>query len=413
MKKAIALILALVLVLSLGACATKQPQDNPEQTGDQAKPVTVKIWHDGDENIMNTIAQQVNAKLADEKITVEFEKKTDMPGQLRLYGNDPTNAPDMYFYAHDVLGSFVAMDLLAPLTDLVDASVWKDHLPMTVKAGQIGGTQYLLPVYFETLILLYNKNLWKGEIPGTTEELYAYMKENTDTTAGTYALVNQHTNAYNVSPFVNGFGGFIINADGKPGFNDPKTIAAAEYNRKFGALQADGDYNTVTTLFNEGKAAGIIGGPWLVSGIEAAGISYGVASLSDIKLPNGNGLAPFSGVQGVGVLKTALKDKKDAVAKVLTAIAAPEVGVALAKKSGCAPANNLSYDDAEVSANPIISAIQKTAATAQPMPNIPEMGSMWGPAEAMFTAINKNGVDPAKAGADAQAAAEQAIADMH
>lgn len=413
MKKAIALILALVLVLSLGACATKQPQDNSEQTGDQAKPVTVKIWHDGDENIMNTIAQQVNAKLADEKITVEFEKKTDMPGQLRLYGNDPANAPDMYFYAHDVLGSFVAMDLLAPLTDLVDASVWKDHLPMTVKAGQIGGTQYLLPVYFETLILLYNKNLWKGEIPGTTEELYAYMKENTDTTAGTYALVNQHTNAYNVSPFVNGFGGFIINADGKPGFNDPKTIAAAEYNRKFGALQADGDYNTVTTLFNEGKAAGIIGGPWLVSGIEAAGISYGVASLSDIKLPNGNGLAPFSGVQGVGVLKTALKDKKDAVAKVLTAIAAPEVGVALAKKSGCAPANNLSYDDAEVSANPIISAIQKTAATAQPMPNIPEMGSMWGPAEAMFTAINKNGVDPAKAGADAQAAAEQAIADMH
>ena len=118
-------------------------------------------------------------------------------------------------------------------------------------------------------------------------------------------------------------------------------------------------------------------------------------------------------MQGVGVLKTALKDKKDAVAKVLTAIAAPEVGVALAKKSGCAPANNLSYDDAEVSANPIISAIQKTAATAQPMPNIPEMGSMWGPAEAMFTAINKNGVDPAKAGADAQAAAEQAIADMH
>ncbi len=413
MKKAIALILALVLVLSLGACAPKQQQDNPQQTGDQAKPVAVKIWHDGDENIMNTIAEQVNAKLADEKITVEFEKKTDMASQLRLYGNDPVNAPDMYFYAHDVLGSFVTMDLLAPLTDLVDASLWKDHLPMTVQAGQIGGTQYLLPVYFETLILLYNKNLWKGEIPGTTEELYAYMKENTDAAAGTYALVNQHTNAYNVSPFVNGFGGFIINADGKPGFNDPKTIAAAEYNRKFGALQADGDYNTVTTLFNEGKAAGIIGGPWLVSGIEAAGISYGVASLSDIKLPNGNGLAPFSGVQGVGVLKTALKDKKDAVAKVLTAMAAPEVGVALAKKSGCAPANNLSYNDAEVSANPIISAIQKTAATAQPMPNIPEMGSMWGPAEAMFTAINKNGVDPAKAGADAQAAAEQAIADMH
>lgn len=425
MKKIVAMILALVLVLGMAACTKDEPkQTDPKPTESNpadatqaetvaAEPVTVKIWHDGDENIMNTIAELVNAKLAEDKITVSFEKKSDTPGQLRLYGNDPVNAPDMYFYAHDVLGSFVAMDLLAPLTDLVDPSTWENHLPLTTKAGQIDGQQYLLPVYFETLILLYNKDLWEGEIPGTTEELYEYMKAHTDSETGTYALVNQHTNAYNVSPFVNGFGGFIINEDGKPGFNDSKTIEAAEYNRKFGELQADGDYNTVTTLFNEGKAAGIIGGPWLVSGIEAAGIPYGVASLSDIKLPNGNGLAPFSGVQGVGVLKVAAENKKDAIAKVLTAIADPEIGIALAKKSGCAPANSLSYEDAEVSANPIIAAIQKTASTAQPMPNIPEMGAMWGPAEGMFTAINKNGADPAKAGADAQAAAEQAIADMH
>ena len=186
---------------------------------------------------------------------------------------------------------------------------------------------------------------------------------------------------------------------------------AATYNQKFGALQADGDYNTVTTLFNEGKAAAIIGGPWLVSGIEAAGIDYGIASLSDIKLPNGSGLAPFSGIQGAGVLKVALA-KKDALAKVLTAMASPEVGVDLANKSGCAPANNKSYDDPQVTANEMIAVIQKTASTAQPMPNIPEMGVMWGPVETMLTAINKNGADPAQAAADAQAAAEQAIADM-
>ena len=189
-------------------------------------------------------------------------------------------------------------------------------------------------------------------------------------------------------------------------------MEAVEYNKKFGLLQADGDYNTVTTLFNEGKAAAIIGGPWLTSGIEAAGIDYGVASLSDIKLPNGNGLAPFSGVQGAGVLKIALETKKDAIAKVLTAMAAPEVGVALANSAGCAPANNRSYEDASVAANPMIAAIQKTASTAQPMPNIPEMNVMWGPAESFLVNVNKNGEDVAKAAEEAQAAAEQAIADM-
>lgn len=407
MKKVISMLLAFALCFGLLAVCTASSLTAKADDG-----TTVTIWHDGSETIMQAIADQVNAALADDGITVRFEKKTDMPNQLKLYGNDAANGPDMYFYAHDVLGTFVAMDILAPLSDILDTdALLADALPMTVKAGQLGGTQYLLPVYFETLVFLYNKDLWEGDIPATSEELYDYMAAHTDVNAGTYAVVNQHTNAYNVSPFINGFGGFVLSEDGKPGFDDPKTMEAVEYNKKFGLLQADGDYNTVTTLFNEGKAAAIIGGPWLTSGIEAAGINYGVASLSDIKLPNGNGMAPFSGVQGAGVLKTALETKKDAIAKVLTAMAAPEVGTALAKSAGCAPANSKSYDD-EVAANQMIAAIQKTASTAQPMPNIPEMNVMWGPAESFLVNVNKNGADVATAAAEAQAAAEQAIADM-
>lgn len=420
MKKGIALLLYLTLCIGLfsgcSSTAQNEPGDTPptatQPVGGSA-PVEVKIWHDGDEAIMQTIADQVNSQLEEDGITVTFEKKTDMPSQLKLYGNDPANGPDMYFYAHDVLGTFVAMDILAPLTDVIDTdSVLANALSLTVEAGQLDETQYLLPVYFETLVFIYNKDLWEGDIPTTTEDLYDYMAAHTDTAAGTYAVVNQHTNAYNVSPFINGFGGYVISEDGMPGLNDPKTIEAAEYNKKFAALESDGDYNTVTTLFNEGKAAAIIGGPWLTSGIEAAGIDYGIVSLADIKLPNGNGMAPFSGIQGAGVLKIALPDKKEAIAKVLTAMASPEVGVALATKSGCAPANSKSYEDEQVASNEMIAAIQKTASTARPMPNIPEMNVMWSPAESMFVAINKNGEDVAKAAADAQAAAEQAIADM-
>ena len=138
----------------------------------QAENVTVTIWHDGSEAIMQTIADQVNSTLTEDGITVQFEKKTDMPSQLKLYGSDAANGPDMYFYAHDVLGTFVAMDILAPLSDIVDTdALLADAFPMTVKAGQLNGTQYLLPVYFETLVFLYNKALWEGEIPDTTEAL--------------------------------------------------------------------------------------------------------------------------------------------------------------------------------------------------------------------------------------------------
>ena len=415
MKKAISVLLSAALALGLLAGCGQSPSSVPQSGSTPAsgsETAAEPIWHDGDEAIMQTIADTVNSQLSGDNITVTFEKKTGLSDQLKLYGSDAANGPDMYFYAHDSLGTFVAMDILAPLSEVAGADVLADALPMTVEAGQIGGEQYFLPVYFETLVFLYNKALWQGDIPTTTEDLYAYMQANTDTAAGTYAVVNQHSTAYNVSPFINGFGGYILNEEGQPGLNDPKTIEGVEYNKKFAALQADGDYNTVTTLFNEGKAAAIIGGPWLVSGIRDAGIDFGVASLSDMTLPNGNPLAPYAGVQGVGVLKTGAEAHPEAIGKVLAALASPEVGVALAKSSGCAPANSKAYEDPEVAADELIVAIQKTAETAQPMPNIPEMGVLWGPAESFLVAVNKSGEDVATAAETAQQAALQAIADM-
>lgn len=65
---------------------------------------------------------------------VTFEKRTGLSDQLKLYGGDAANGPDMYLWAHDSLGTFVAMDILEPLTDLVDESVLADDLPLTVEA---------------------------------------------------------------------------------------------------------------------------------------------------------------------------------------------------------------------------------------------------------------------------------------
>ena len=384
MKKLLAILLsALMLMALLAACGTSNepsgesaaPASEAPESETPAEPVELTVWHDNDEALMQAMADAANAKLEGTGVTLTFEKRTGLSDQLK--------GPDMYLWAHDSLGTFVAMDILEPLTNLIDESVLADDIPLTVEAGQIDGTQYLLPVYFETLLFLYNKDLWQGDIPATTEELYEYMVANTDTAAGTYAVVNQHSTSYNVSPFINGFGGYILDAEGNPGLNDPKTIEAVEYNKKFADLEADGDYNTVTTLFNEGKAQAIIGGPWLVAGIRAAGIDLGVASLSDMTLPNGEPLAPFSGVQGIGVMKVAAETKGDAIALALEALASPEVGVALAK-----------------------------ADTAQPMPNAAEMNVMWGPVDSMLAAVNKNGQDAASAAEEAQATALQAIADM-
>ncbi|WP_455718196.1 extracellular solute-binding protein [Anaerosporobacter sp.] len=427
-RRSFALCLTVILLVgSLVACGSKKSNNNTadktketssevntEETEqpENTEPVSITVWHDGNEAIMQTIQDYVNDKLKDDKITVTFEKKTGLTDQLKLYGNDDKNGPDMYFYAHDSLGMFAEMGILSPITDVLDSASMGDLLPMTVEASTYKDTQYMLPVYFETLLFMYNKDLWEGEVPTTTDALYDYMVAHTDTEKGTYAVVNQHSTAYNVSPYINGFGGYIIDKDAKPGLNDQATKDAIAYNKKFADLEADGDYNTVTTLFNESKATAIIGGPWLVAGINEAGINLGIKSLASFTLPNGNPLAPYSGIQGVGVLKHAVDTKKDALAKVLTSITEQELGVALAKTANCAPANSKSYDDADVAANEMVVAMKETASTAVPMPNIPEMSVMWGPAESLLAAVNKSGEDVNKAADTYQKDAQTAIKDM-
>ncbi len=401
------------------ALEATQPEQEEASDEEQAggasasgEAVTITAWHDNDEAMMDALAAVVNEKLAEENITLRFEKKSDVTGQIRLYGTDAANGPDMYLFAHDSLGGFAEMGILEPVGNLISADKEADLLPMTIEAASYKGEQYLMPVYYETLLFMYNKSLWKGEVPSTTEELYDYMVENTDANAGTYALVNQHSNSYNVAPFINGFGGYTIDKDGNPGLNIQETKDAISYNKKFAALQADGDYNTVTALFNEGNAAAIIGGPWLVSGIKEAGIDLGIKSLCDFTLPNGDVMTPYSGVQCLGVLKYAAESKKDAITRVLEVLAEPEAGITLAKEFNCAPANSRAYEDAEVAANEMILAMEKSAQKAVPMSNIPEMSVMWGPAESLLAAVNKSGEDIDAAADQYQEEALQAIADM-
>ncbi|MDW2798235.1 extracellular solute-binding protein [Clostridium boliviensis] len=406
------LVLCIVMAVSIFTGCSRSSQSVAAKQKNKEALNTIRIWHDGDKAIIQLMENYLNEALTDDGITVKFEQKSGLTDQLKLYGNDEVNGPDMYMYAHDSLGMFVEMGALAPLTDVIDKNVYADMLPMTLKAGNYKNDQYLMPVYFETLLFIYNKDLWEGEVPSATEELYSYMKSHTDTAAGTYALVNQHSTAYNVAPFINGFGGFILNEQAEPGLNYIKTKEAIEYNKKFAQLEADGDYNTVNALFMDGKADAIIGGPWLISGVKEARINYGIKSLCDFKLPNGNTLIPYSGVQGIGVMKHAAKSKKDAVEKVLNEIVNPQLGIDLAQNSGCAPSNQKSYNTSSVANDEMIAAMRRTADIAQPMPNIPQMSVMWGPAESLLAAVNKSGKDLNTAADDYQKEAETAIADM-
>lgn len=401
MKRLMALLLSVCLAAALfSGCAAPAKEEGP---------VTITIWHDKEEEVAAVLQAQLD-QLAPE-IAVKLEKKDGLTEALKMVGNDPKAAPDMYFFAHDKLGVYAEMGILAPITDFVEPAALEGYLPMTVEAATYQGQVYQLPLYFETLLYMYNRRYMSdAEVPQTTEQLYRYMQQTTK--GGHYGFVEQHSTAYYSAGWLHAFGGYIINGEGQPGLACAETIRALTYHKKFVEfMPTEGEYATVNTLFREGKAHSTIAGPWLVPAARESGIDLGLAPMPVVD-ETGRAISPYSGVQGIHVLRVAAERKHDAIAKVLGQLMDGEVGIAVALASGCAPARQSCYDDARIQNDDMVMAMYETAQNAVPMPNLPEMDVMWTVTEGLLVEINMSGKDAAQSAREAQDKALELIAAM-
>lgn len=398
MKKLFSLLLALAMVFTLAGCGSQEVD-----TG------SIVIWHDKEDAVAEVLQNYLNEALPDLNITLE--KKTSLTDSLKLVGNDASSAPDMFIFAHDKIGVFAEMGILAPVEKLLPEGELSNYLGMTTEAATYKGTVYQLPLYFETLLFMYNRKYMTDDmVPSTTEELYSYMEANTG--RDRYGFVEQHSTAYYSAAWIHGFGGEIISADGVPFPNPDAVRDALEYHLKFVQLMpGETEYSTVNTLFLEGKADSTIGGPWMVPSAREAGIDLGIATMPTVDA-TGEQLAPYSGVQGVHVLTYAAENKADAVRAVLEALCSPEIGVQLALASGCAPARAECYDDEAVANDELVQAMRSTAEIAIPMPNIPEMDVMWTVMSNLLTDVNLSGRGVDESFDEAMGEAESLIANM-
>lgn len=403
MRKMLAVLLCMGLTAGLlSGCGAKEEQDETDAA-------TITIWHDKEDEVAQALQEELE-KLEPE-VHVVLEKKSDLTEALKIVGNDPKAAPDMYFFAHDKIGVYAEMGILAPITDVIPEEELNQYMDMTLEAATYKDEIYQLPIYYETLLFMYNRLYMSDEeVPKTTEELYAYMQENTR--GGHYGFVEQHSTPYYAAGWIHGFGGYLINDEGEAGLDSAETIAALEYHKKFVELMpGETEYATVNTLFNEGKAHATIGGPWLIPTVKASGMDVGVAAMPIID-ETGNAIAPYTGVQGIQVLKYAAENKSEAVEKVLRQLMEPDIGVKLAQASGCAPANEVCYEMEEVSSDEVVMTMKETAENAVPMPNIPEMDVMWSVTGNLLTDVNMSGKDVTESAKAAQSEAEQLIESM-
>ena len=310
--------------------------------------------------------------------------------------------PDVFIYAQDRMGGWIeAGNTVEPIDFLVDDALKARFIPSPVQALTYRGSLYALPLDYKVITLIYNRKL-VARPPRTTDELVAMARKLTNKAAGRFGLAWAYGDFYYVASLLNGFGGAVFGPGARPTLDAPENVKALEMLQRWskaGFLPGEPSVALITSLFNEGKAAMTISGPWFLGEIDK-GVDYGLAPLPTISEAGGKPIRPWMTVEGVFV--TAPSRQKDAAFEFVKYVTGPEAARVMALEGRQTPALKAVYDDPQVKADPVLAAFRRQVEVAVPMPNLPEMTMVWTPAT---TALNK-----VNAGASARESLEVAQA---
>jgi arabinogalactan oligomer/maltooligosaccharide transport system substrate-binding protein len=377
-----------------------------------ADRVPIVLWH----------SYRAEEKRALEEIAKAFNGSQDrlelrlVPVPFDALGDKITAAipqgkgPDLFIYAHNRIGDWSEAKIVEPIEFWVDEALAKRFLPAPLKALTYRDSLYGLPLAFKPLALVYNKKL-VPKPPSTTDELIALAKKTTDSKSGRYGLVYENTDLYYHSPWLHGFGAEVL-ANGKPTLSTPEAAAALAFAKRLasyeGIVPKEVTAVLVSSLFNEGKAAMVITGPWFLGEIKR-GLSYGVAVLP-IVVATHRRAAPYLGSEAV-MLSAKSLHKKEAF-EAMKYLTSDDASRTRLKDGRQTVANASVYEDAAVKSDGAFAAFRAQLDDSVPTPSVPAMQQVWGPYNNALAKVIHQGGDPAQALAEAQSRVEAALKAM-
>ncbi|KPV54026.1 hypothetical protein SE17_06215 [Kouleothrix aurantiaca] len=311
--------------------------------------------------------------------------------------------PDVYGpIAHDWIGEFAIQQIALEVPD--SAIKEKDDIiPAALDAARVNGKLYALPLFVESVALIYNKDMVPTP-PKTWDEL---VKMSTDLTKGdVYGFGFPLLEQYHEGAIFMGMGGYIFKyTNGQFDTNDiglanEGSVKAAEFLRDMyqkkqpqmpdAAIDRANMHGVQEGMMEAGKLAMTINGPWREAPLKKAGINYGVAKLPS--LPDGSPMKPFLGVQVYGA--SAFSKNKEAALDFISYATCTNSAVEQYKGFIKVPVRTSAINSGEVKANPNIAIWNEQAADGVPMPNIPAMSNVWKPwGDAMDAIIPANAPD--------------------
>jgi arabinogalactan oligomer/maltooligosaccharide transport system substrate-binding protein len=360
---------ALLLALCLAACGG---------------PHGIVLWHayNGDERTaIEVTAAAWNAAHPDQELTlvaVPYDAFADKLSSAIPRGN----GPDLFIYPQDRIGDWADAGVLEPIEFWVDDARADRFTDNGLAAMAYHDSLYGLPMTVKSLALYYRTDL-VATPPRTTDDLMALvpmMKAKNG-----FALAYANVDLYGHAPWLHGFGGKIMDDAGHLSIATPEAAAAMTFARDLvtsGAVPKDAEGPLIASLFNEGRAATVMSGPWFMADIAkdkdtgAYSVPWAVTTLPIISA-TGRPAAPFASAEGI--LMSARATDKDTAFAVMDFLSSDASAITRAKLAHQVPANPHAFDDPAIAKDAALVVFERQLEHVVTTPKAPGMRAVWTP----------------------------------
>ena len=405
MKKIIALLLAVVMVLGLAACGsapaaeeTKAPEAAAPAETEAAAPaeaekITLKVWGPSEDQTPQegqTVSfLEAACEAFDEahpEWDIEFVFEVCSEGDAgTMVTKDPSAAADVYAFANDQLGTLLQANAIARLGGDVLAQVQADNSETMVASVTSGEGVYGVPFTGNTWFMFYDKSVYTEE---DIKSLDAMMAKK--------PVAFPMTNTWNLPAFYYAVGGTMFGdgTDGSQGvqFGGEAGASATLYvaNALAAGTMFDDANGAGKDMLKNGQVGAMFSGTWDATEIQnILGENYAAAQLPTITV-NGEEcqLKAFSGSKAYAANPNSANMKAaSALAAWLGSAEMQELHFDLRNGSVIPCATSLLSNE-KFSTNPAAVAQNDTIAnTSVLQPSIPEMGNYWANAGAMGSSL--------------------------
>ncbi|MEL6152022.1 MAG: maltose ABC transporter substrate-binding protein [Chloroflexota bacterium] len=316
---------------------------------------------------------------------------------------------DIIVGANDWLGELTVNGLLEPV-DLGDGA--ENFLPAALDAFSLEGTLYGVPYAVENVAFFRNPEL-VPDAPATWDEVRAISEELVSNGDAQYGYIIQENDPYHFYGIQSAFGGYIfgINDDGTYDVSDIgvgsegsiEAISWLEAHAQAELMPAGLEYDSMHSLFESGDAAMMITGPWALERIQESGVSYEISAIPGTA--EGENGAPFIGVQGFMV--SSFSENTALASLFLTNYVATDDVMGAIFAAGSRPAAYIPVREGVEDTD--LLAFGEAGANGQPIPSIPQMGSVWTPWGNAIELVVQGQAEAATAFEDAAAQIAEAV----